>query len=71
MLAPSFAQRQADAIGVVAECALAGGLDRGTAGDRYQVVVHVEADALDTRGESPAAFDPRCIPPELRWALRT
>ena len=40
-LAPSFAQRQADAIGVVAESALAGGLDRGTAGDRYQVVVHV------------------------------
>ena len=45
-LAPSFAQRQADAIGVVAECALAGGLDRGTAGDRYQVVLHVDAGAL-------------------------
>ena len=30
VLTPSFAQRQADAIGVVAECALAGGLDRGT-----------------------------------------
>ena len=46
VLAPSFAQRQADAIGVVAERALAGGLDRGAAGDRYQVVVHVDADAL-------------------------
>ena len=46
VLAPSFAQRQADAIGVVAERALAAGLDRGTAGDRYQVVVHVDADAL-------------------------
>ena len=43
---PSLAQRQADALGVIAECALAGGLDRGTAGDRYQVVVHVDADAL-------------------------
>ena len=43
VLAPSFAQRQADAIGVVADCALAGGLDRGAAGDRYQVVVHLDA----------------------------
>ena len=57
-LAPSFAQRQADALGVVAESALAGGLDRGTAGDRYQVVVHVDADALaeeqDVRAGTPA-----------------
>ena len=45
-LAPTFAQRQADAIGMLAECALAGGLDRGTAGDRYQVVLHVDAGAL-------------------------
>ena len=45
-LAPTFAQRQADAIGLLAECALAGGLDRGTAGDRYQVVLHVDAGAL-------------------------
>ena len=44
--ASSLAQRQADALGVIAECALSGGLDRGTAGDRYQVVVHVDADAL-------------------------
>ena len=44
--APSLAQRQADALGVIAECALSGGLDRGTAGDRYQVVVHVDAEAL-------------------------
>ena len=46
---PTFAQRQADAIGTVAEAALAGGLDRGTAGDRYQVVLHVDAEALPTR----------------------
>ena len=44
-MAPSFAQRQADAMGMIAECALVGGLDRGTAGDRYQVVVHVDAGA--------------------------
>jgi hypothetical protein len=32
-------QRRADALGLVAESALAGGLDPGTRGDRYQVVV--------------------------------
>ena len=51
---PSLAQRQADALGVIAECALAGGLDRGTAGDRYQVVVHVDADALLEAPDVPA-----------------
>jgi len=39
-------QRRADALGLVAESALAANLDPGTAGDRYQVVVHVEAGAL-------------------------
>ncbi len=47
-MAPTPAQRRADALGAVAECALAGGLDKGTAGDRYQVVVHVDADTLAT-----------------------
>ena len=50
-MAPTLAQRRADALGVVAECALAGGLDKGTAGDRYQVVVHVDADTLATGAE--------------------
>ena len=50
-LAPTIAQRRADALGMVAECALAGGLDKGTAGDRYQVVVHVDADTLADDGE--------------------
>ena len=53
-LAPTFAHRQADAIGLLAECALAGGLDRGTAGDRYQVVVHVDAGALAEEADVPA-----------------
>ncbi len=53
-LAPTFAQRQADAIGLLTECALAGGLDRGTAGDRYQVVVHVDAGALAEARDVPA-----------------
>ena len=52
--APTFAQRQADAIGTVAEAALAGGLDRGTAGDRYQVVLHVDAEALPARPDVAA-----------------
>ncbi len=34
-MAPTIAQRRADALGAVTECALAGGLDKGTAGDRY------------------------------------
>ena len=50
----SFGQRQADALSVVAESALAAGLDRGTAGDRYQVVLHVDAGTLRTgAGEGP------------------
>lgn len=39
------AQRRADALALVAETALSAGLDGGTTGDRYQVVVHVTADA--------------------------
>ena len=39
-------QRRADAMELITESALAGGLDPGTAGDRYQVVVHVEEHAL-------------------------
>ena len=42
----SVGQRRADAIGLVAESALAAELDRGSAGDRYQVVVHVDETAL-------------------------
>ena len=39
----NFAQRRADALGLLAESALAADLDRGTTADRYQVVLHVEA----------------------------
>jgi hypothetical protein len=38
-------QRRADALGLLAECALSGTLDRGTAGDRYQVVLHLDTTA--------------------------
>jgi ribosomal protein S5 len=53
----SAAQRRADALGLVAESALAGGLDPGTRGDRYQVVVHVEAEALSADGTGVAAVE--------------
>ena len=45
-LDPTPAQRRADALGLLAEAALSADLDPGATGDRYQVVVHVEEDAL-------------------------
>lgn len=39
----TFGQRQADALTLIAESALNTDFDRGSAGDRYQVVLHVEA----------------------------
>ncbi len=46
-------QRRADALALLAESAMAAHFDGGTAGDRYQVVLHVNAnDAADTRSES-------------------
>ena len=48
-------QRRADALGLVAESALAADLDRGTAADRYQVVLHVDEAVLqsdDAPGQS-------------------
>ena len=51
--------RQADALGLIAESALAAKLDTGTAGDRYQVVVHVDPDTLkeDVSAETSHATD--------------
>jgi len=43
---PSMAQQQADALALVAETALHRGIDPGAPGERYQVVVHVDADVL-------------------------
>ena len=45
-LETSAGQRRADALGLVAESALAVDLDPGAAGDRYQVVVHVDEGVL-------------------------
>jgi 5-methylcytosine-specific restriction endonuclease McrA len=52
---PTMAQRQADALALLAETALHQGLDPGAPGERYQVVVHVDAPALaepDQPGQS-------------------
>ncbi|HEY6508281.1 MAG TPA: DUF222 domain-containing protein, partial [Vicinamibacterales bacterium] len=46
-----WGQRRADALGRLAEVALAADLDAGTAGDRYQVVLHVDAGAGQTVGD--------------------
>jgi hypothetical protein len=53
--APTMAQQQADALALVAETALHHGIDPGTPGERYQVVVHVDAPLLadpDAPGQS-------------------
>ena len=52
----SMEQRRADALGLVAESALASGLDPGTRGDRYQVVVHVDAEVLAPGGEGGSSW---------------
>jgi hypothetical protein len=52
---PSFAQQHADALALLAETALHHGLDPGAPGERYQVVVHVDATVLadpDAPGQS-------------------
>jgi len=52
---PTMAQQQADALALLAETALHQGLDPGAPGERYQVVVHVDASALadpDQPGQS-------------------
>ena len=43
---PSMAQQQADALALLAETALHHGLDPGAPGERYQLVVHVDAPVL-------------------------
>jgi hypothetical protein len=52
---PTFPQEQADALALIAETALHHGIDPGTPGERYQVVVHVDGPVLtdpDQPGQS-------------------
>jgi hypothetical protein len=53
--APTMEQQQADALALAAETALHRGIDPGAPGERYQVVVHVDAQVLadaDAPGQS-------------------
>jgi hypothetical protein len=52
---PTMVQQQADALALLAETALHHGIDPGAPGERYQVVVHVDASVLadaDAPGQS-------------------
>src|SRR5205814_1475882 len=52
---PTMTQQQADALGLIAETALHHELGPGASGERYQVVVHVDAAVLadpDQLGQS-------------------
>jgi hypothetical protein len=67
---PSMAQRQADALALLAETALHHGLDPGAPGERYQVVVHVDAQALadpDQPGQSVLEEGTRVSAEPLMW----
>jgi Domain of unknown function (DUF222) len=52
---PTMVQQQADALALLAETALHHGIDPGAPGERYQVVVHIDASVLadaDALGQS-------------------
>ena len=70
---PSVGKQRADALGLVAESALAGGLDPRSSGDRYQVVVHVNEAELEGGEEAPAAskFTPRVSAETLKPGVAT
>ena len=55
---PTPAQQRADALAVLAETALHHGIDPGAPGERYQVVVHVDASAL-ADPDQPGQFGTR------------
>src|ERR1700730_16231158 len=48
---PTVAQQRADALALLAETVWRHGLDPGTPGERYQVVVHVDAQVLADPGQ--------------------
>ncbi|HTO10648.1 MAG TPA: DUF222 domain-containing protein [Candidatus Binatia bacterium] len=49
---PTLGQQNADALGLIAEAALHHALDPGAPGERYQVVVHVDAGVLSDTSDS-------------------
>src|SRR5213595_2561457 len=68
---PTMPQQQADALALVAETALHHGIDPGAPGERYQVVVHVDAAVLadaDAPGQS-VVEDGAYVPAETSQRL--
>jgi len=65
---PPVGKVRADALTLVAESALKGGLDPGSSGDRYQVVVHVDETELKTPKPKAASNRDRPVPAETAEA---
>jgi len=66
---PTMVQQQVDALALLAETALHHGLDPGAPGERYQVVVHVDAAVLadpEQPGQSVLEDGPRVSPETSR-----
>jgi len=61
---PPAGKVRADALALVAESALKGGLDPGSGGDRYQVVVHVSDEGLMTPANGSAIGCTSCVSAE-------
>ena len=76
---PPVGKVRADALALVAESALRAGLDPGSSGDRYQVVVHVNGEELraqqsataDSRTHVPAGTSSTGVPAGTRGARNT
>jgi Domain of unknown function (DUF222) len=79
---PTTEQQQADALALLAETALHQGIDPGTPGERYQVIVHVDAAVLadaEQPGQSvleggmrvPAGTSQRLACDASRWSCAT
>jgi len=67
---PEWGQLQADALAVIAETARHQGIDPGAAGERYQVVVHVDAAVLaDVDAPGQAVLDGARISAETSQRL--
>ena len=58
---PPAGKVRADALALVAESALKGGLDPGSSGDRYQVVVHVSDEELRTPANGSSTGCAACV----------
>lgn len=66
---PPIGKQRADALALVAESALAGGLAPANAGDRYQVVVHVNEEELRSPDPTCEAKHERRVPAPTRPTL--